>query len=101
MALEGDIVYCDPPYAPLSGTAYFTDYHTGGFKWEDQERLVEIARGLADKGIQVVISNHDTLETRRLYKNAGASIFKFRVRRSISRDINNRNKVGELLAVFT
>lgn len=101
MALKGDIVYCDPPYAPLSGTAYFTDYHTGGFKWNDQECLAEMARDLADRGIQVVVSNHDTRETRRLYKNAGARLIKFPVRRSISRDINNRREVGELLAVFT
>lgn len=100
MAHKGDIVYCDPPYAPLSGTAYFTDYHTGGFKWEDQVQLAEIARRLANKGIQVVISNHNTREIRKLYKDLKADISSFKVRRSISRDINNRHKVGELLAVF-
>jgi DNA adenine methylase len=100
LAQRGDIVYCDPPYAPLSGTAYFADYYTGGFKWRHQVQLVELARRLADRGIQVVISNHDTREIRELYKNAKASIIKFQVRRYISRDINNRRKVGELLAVF-
>lgn len=101
LAQRGDIVYCDPPYAPLSGTAYFTDYLAGGFKWSHQVQLAELARQLADRGVQVVISNHDTREVRQLYKNARANIVKFEVRRSISRDINNRRKVGELLAVFT
>ena len=101
MALKGDIVYCDPPYVPLSGTAYFTDYHTGGFKWSDQECLTNLARCLADRGIQVVISNHDTGATRKMYQDAGARLFSFNVRRTISRDIYNRNEVGELLAVFT
>jgi DNA adenine methylase len=27
----GDVIYCDPPYVPMSATARFTDYHTGGF----------------------------------------------------------------------
>ena len=100
LAERGDIVYCDPPYAPLSYTAYFTDYHTGGFKWAHQEQLADLARRLADRGVPVVISNHNTREVRELYKNAQASIIKFQVRRNISRDINNRRKVGELLAVF-
>ena len=101
LAQRGDMVYCDPPYAPLGRTAYFTDYHPGGFKWMQQEQLAQLARGLADRGIPVVISNHDTPEIRHLYKNSGASIVKFQVRRSISRDAGNRRKVGELLALFT
>ena len=28
---KGDVVYCDPPYVPLSDTAKFTDYSAGGF----------------------------------------------------------------------
>lgn len=99
-ARKGDIVYCDPPYAPLTETANFTDYHVGGFSWEDQIKLSESARRLADKGVQVVISNHNTKEIRKLYKEANASIEKFSVRRTISRDANNRGKVSELLAVF-
>jgi len=99
-AKAGDIVYCDPPYVPLSKTAFFTDYHVGGFKWEDQVQLAETANRLAGKGIQVVVSNHDTKEIRQLYKATKAKIERFQVRRSISCDGSNRAKVGELLAVF-
>lgn len=100
LARKGDVVYCDPPYAPLSKTAYFTDYHSGGFSWDDQLLLARNARKLADKGIQVVISNHKTPEVCELYKNAGARINSFKVQRHISCDGNNRQKADEILAVF-
>lgn len=96
----GDVVYCDPPYAPLSKTAYFTDYFAGGFGWDDQIKLAEWAAKLSKKGIPVIISNHNTDNTRALYKEAGATTEKFLVRRTISCNTRKRNKVEELLAVF-
>jgi len=100
LAERGDIVYCDPPYAPLSATAYFTDYHSGGFRWEQQLLLACLAEELAGRGVRVVISNHDTKPVRELYQHAGASIKRFQVRRNISCNAGKRGNVGELLAVF-
>jgi DNA adenine methylase len=100
-ARRGDVVYCDPPYTPLSRTAHFTDYDAGGFAWQDQERLAHLAHELAARGIQVVISNHDTLATRELYSALGARMESFAVQRSISCNTQQRNRVGELLAVFS
>ena len=100
LARKGDVVYCDPPYAPLSKTAYFTDYYPGGFGWNDQLLLATTAQRLAARGIQVVISNHRTREICDLYKNAGARITSFKVQRHISCDGNNRQKADEILAVF-
>ncbi len=99
-AVAGDVIYCDPPYVPLTRTACFTDYHTGGFGWDDQLQLIQLAKCLTDKGVQIVISNHDTAPIRKLYREAGASITRFEVRRTISANTGNRGKVGELLAVF-
>ncbi|MCH8845362.1 MAG: Dam family site-specific DNA-(adenine-N6)-methyltransferase [Proteobacteria bacterium] len=95
-----DVVYCDPPYVPLSKTANFTDYSAGGFNWKDQIALADWASRLATKGIQVVISNHNTPTTRELYLKAGATMENFKVRRTISCNPDKRNPVGELLAVF-
>lgn len=100
LAQRGDVVYCDPPYTPLSRTAHFTDYHTGGFGWQDQERLAELAQRLARRGIQVVISNHDTAAMRTLYSTLGARIEGFKVQRTISCNARRRNRVDELLAIF-
>ena len=96
----GDVVYCDPPYTPLSKTANFTDYFAGGFAWAEQIKLAEWAEKLSKKGIPVIISNHDTDNTRTLYNEAGARTEGFLVRRTISCDIRNRNEIGEILAVF-
>jgi DNA adenine methylase len=99
-AKQGDVVYCDPPYVPLSKTACFTDYFSGGFGWDEQIELADWASKLAKKGIPVIISNHDTDNTRSLYQEAGAKTEGFLVRRTISCDIKNRQKIGEILAIF-
>ncbi|RME57827.1 MAG: Dam family site-specific DNA-(adenine-N6)-methyltransferase [Caldilineae bacterium] len=94
----GDVVYCDPPYVPLSTTANFTSYDANGFSMADQERLAQAARAAAARGAHVVISNHCTPVTLALY--AGARIVRFPVSRTISANIHSRNPVTELLAVF-
>lgn len=99
-ARRGDIVYCDPPYAPLSRTASFTDYHAGGFNWSHQEILAKTAARLARRGVRVIISNHDTAAIRELYKSHGARLSKLSVRRSISCNGARRALVGEIIAVF-
>ena len=99
-AESGDVVYCDPPYVPLSKTACFTDYFSGGFAWKEQIELAEWAGKLAKKGIPVIISNHNTDDTRTLYKKAGATTENFMVRRNISCNTSKRDKVEEILAVF-
>ena len=82
---DASVVYCDPPYAPLSATANFTAYHTNSFTLEQQAHLAEIAEGLVERHIPVLISNHDTMLTREWYQRAKLHVVK--VRRSIS---NNR-----------
>ncbi|WP_081700443.1 Dam family site-specific DNA-(adenine-N6)-methyltransferase [Sulfobacillus thermosulfidooxidans] len=94
----GDVVYCDPPYVPLSSTANFTDYAGEGFGEVEHEALAWWARHLADQGIPVVISNHATPWTRELYKTATQLIVS--VPRFISCDGKRRESVDEVLALF-
>ena len=56
-AERGDFVYLDPPYHPVSKTACFTDYTSGGFSFEDQERLARVFRRLSDRGVLLMLSN--------------------------------------------
>ena len=100
MELAGvnSVVYCDPPYAPLSATANFTAYHTNSFSPAEQARLAEMAEKLVSKRIPVLISNHDTPDTREWYK--AAKHFQVKVRRSISSNGGTRKKVDELLALY-
>lgn len=97
-ARAGDVVYCDPPYVPLSATASFTAYSAGGFGPAQQAMLAELASELASQGVPVLISNHCTPATRVLYAQAATS--EFAVRRTISCSAMQRNEVSELLAVY-
>lgn len=93
-----DVVYCDPPYVPLSTTSNFTAYTKGGFSLDEQLSLAAYANALMARGVAVVVSNHDTLFTREAY--AAASIEAFDVQRFISSKASERKTAGELLAVF-
>ena len=55
-------------------------------------------RAAKERHIPVLISNHDTTLTRRLYHGAELNVVK--VKRTISRNGAGRNKVDELLALF-
>lgn len=98
LAQAGDVVYCDPPYVPLSKTASFTKFARDGFGQAEHEELARQARMLAARGIPVVISNHDTPFVREVY--AGAALHPISVRRSISRDGATRGTAEEIVAVF-
>ncbi|MGK2946217.1 MAG: adenine-specific DNA-methyltransferase [Candidatus Malihini olakiniferum] len=99
-ATPGAVIYCDPPYIPLSATANFTAYHTNNFNNIDQKSLAMMAHRLsADNAIPVLISNHDTELTREWYR--GAALYVVRARRTISKNIIGRSKVDELLALYS
>lgn len=94
----GDVVYCDPPYAPLSPTANFTAYTQGGFDDKDQRELATFAEKLKYENVAVILSNHDTAFTRDIYSTA--QITTLNVRRFISSKASERGKAAELIAVF-
>lgn len=99
MTKDGDVVYCDPPYAPLSSTASFTTYVGAGFSLDDQALLARKSRHTAiERGIPVLISNHDIPLTRELYH--GATFGSIQVQRNISQKGSGRKKVDELMALY-
>ena len=98
-AKKGDVVYCDPPYVPLSSSANFTSYSVGSFNMEKQQQLADLANETSVKGIPILISNHNTSFTRKAYNKAN-KITKFHVQRFISCNGKKRGTAGELLALF-
>ncbi|OUS27791.1 DNA adenine methylase [Thalassotalea sp. 42_200_T64] len=99
-AKGGDVIYCDPPYVPLSKTASFTSYAGNGFGLNEQADLANAAEEVtAEKKVTVLISNHDTIWTRKIYEHAD-KIKTVKVARTISQKGANRKKVGELLALY-
>jgi len=99
LARKGDVIYCDPPYVPLSVSASFTSYSAGGFDLAQQMKLAELAEQHSRKKISVLISNHDTRFTRETYCNASMRKY-FKVQRFISCNGQKRKPAGEVLALF-
>ena len=97
--MSGWIIYCDPPYAPLSRTANFTTYTKGNFLESEQQKLLHYAQDACQRGVHVMISNHDTDYTRALYRDAD-EIHAFPVARTIACQGKKRVPVMELLAYY-
>ena len=106
---EGSVAYCDPPFVTdvnvqaISETKNgkgFTAYAPGDFNMFDQQDLAAIAKEAKEKGVTVLISNHDTPETRELYTTHGATISYFQTQRTIAASAAKRRKASELLAIF-
>lgn len=97
-AAPGDVIYCDPPYVPLSASANFTAYSAAGFGLDQQHALAELAGQAARRGVPVLISNHNTKATRDAY--SAAHVKRFKVRRNISCNAQRREPARELLAMF-
>ena len=92
---KNDFVYLDPPYAPVSKTAAFTAYASGGFGPADQRRLVDELRGLRRRGAMAMVSNADTPETRELYREFACEVVA--VSRPINSDATKRGDAAELI----
>lgn len=99
-ASEGDFVYLDPPYQPLSATSSFTAYTPGGFASEDQKRLAEVFADLDRRGCKLMLSNsrHEgilkPLYTRYFDKGLVMTV---KAARAISSIGNKRGKIKELV----
>tara|TARA_B110001454_G_C12677609_1_gene416550 strand:- start:188 stop:1006 length:819 start_codon:yes stop_codon:yes gene_type:complete len=99
-AKAGDVIYCDPPYVALSKTASFTSYAGNGFGLDEQADLASAAEeAIETDNVSVLISNHDTVWTRKIYQHAD-KIKKIKVARTISQKGSSREKVAELLALY-
>lgn len=96
--MKEDVIYCDPPYVPLSVTSSFTSYSKDDFDLDDQYRLVRSAMVSQSRGIRCVISNHDLEITRKMYESS--DIYEISVHRNIAGKSSSRKKVKEIIAVF-
>lgn len=94
-AEPGDAVYFDPPYVPVSKTANFTAYGPDAFGPDEQRRLANVFRGLANRGIAVALSNSAAPLVYDLYQ--GFRMRPVEVRRSINSKASKRGAVTEVL----
>lgn len=85
---EGDFVYFDSPYLPVSETAQFTDYTKNGFSMDDHIRLSELFEDLDRRGAKIMLSNHDVKLVYKLYGDY--NIESIDVKRSINSNAEKR-----------
>lgn len=102
-ARRGDFVYLDPPYSPLSETAFFVAYTSHGFSDDDHRRLQEVVVELARRGCHVVASNSTSPLITELYeanaqvKRAGLRVYRVPARRAINAKATRRGDVEEFI----
>lgn len=92
---QGDLVYLDPPYLPLSKTASFTDYTSESFGYNDHVVLANEFQRLSDLGCTVVLSNSNSVKIKRLYE--GFAIQTVGINRSINCNATRRTGQSELV----
>ncbi|WP_313626245.1 Dam family site-specific DNA-(adenine-N6)-methyltransferase [Kosakonia sp.] len=100
LASDGDVVYCDPPYEPMPGTAGFTNYAAGGFTWDDQQELARCCVAAHQRGARVVISNSTAPRIIELYKGHGFDLHHVSARRAISSKGSTRETATDIVAIL-
>lgn len=102
-AKKGDLLYFDPPYAPVSDTANFTGYTAFGFSSDDQRQLQAVVIELAHRGCHVILSNSTAPIIRELYdtsrkaRRAGLRARTVAARRAINSKASHRGDVAEYI----
>jgi DNA adenine methylase len=94
---RNDLVYLDPPYQPVSETAYFTEYTAGGFGEIGQRRLAKVFGDLHKRGCFLLQSNSSAPLILKLYSKKAYILDTVNAKRAISCDPLGRGKVKELL----
>jgi DNA adenine methylase len=97
VAGRGDVVYLDPPYLAASKSSNFTAFDKSRFGVAEQEELAKWFRACASEGVHVLLSNSDTIESRRIYGVPGNTVEVVGARRNINSDASKRGAVGEIL----
>ncbi len=98
-AHAGDLVYFDPPYAPLSPTSNFTAYHANGFSPKDQEKLRDVCVELTRRKVSVMLSNSNAKSIRALYASSPFVVSEVQANRAINCRGAQRGKLTELIVM--
>ncbi|MGB7440870.1 MAG: DNA adenine methylase [Coleofasciculaceae cyanobacterium] len=94
-AQEGDFIYFDPPYDPISSTASFTGYDVNCFDREEQKRLKDLVDELTRRSCKILLSNACTDFILELY--SAYKIEEVSAKRSINSNALRRGKITEVL----
>ena len=93
----GDLVYCDPPYVPLSATSSFTSYTATAFGYAQQVALRDLALDWLARGVHVVLSNAWHPLVCELYDGPHFELIPLMARRAVAARAPSRAPVTEAL----
>lgn len=99
-AMEGDVIFCDPPYEPMPEKEGFTNYSGTAFTFYDQIKLVECLVAARQRGARVVITNSSAPLILQLYIKNGFRIAPLPARRSVSCKSETRETANDIIAVL-
>ncbi|MFA5037598.1 MAG: Dam family site-specific DNA-(adenine-N6)-methyltransferase, partial [Candidatus Izemoplasmatales bacterium] len=94
-AKKGDFVYFDPPYDTFDEKNNFTTYTKNAFGKDEQKRLAKVFKDLDNRGVKVMLSNHNTEFIRELYSEFNIKVIN--ARRSINSVSSGRGSVEEVI----
>ena len=94
-AKAGDFVYFDPPYDVIENKNSFTSYAKNDFGKDEQIRLAKLYKRLSDKGVFVMLSNHNTAFINELYKDFNIHVVN--AKRMINSKADGRGDVEEVI----
>ena len=82
-------------FDPMDNKESFTSYTKDNFTRDDQKRLANLFRELSNKGVHVMLSNHNTILIKELYKDFNIHVV--HAKRMINSDSNCRGNVEEVI----
>ena len=94
-ASAGDFVYFDPPYDMPDNKESFTSYTKEAFGKDEQKRLSNVFKNLSEKGVSVMLSNHNTSFINKLYEDFNIHVVK--AKRMINSKGAGRGAVEEVI----
>lgn len=94
-AKPGDLVYFDPPYAPLTKTSSFEGYNAANLGGFDQKALKDVVDELTDAKVFCLVSNSSASEIEGLYSDY--NLEPLSANRAISASASGRKPVKEYL----
>ena len=94
-AKPGDLIYFDPPYAPLTKTSSFEGYNSSNLGGFDQAALRKLVDDLTEKSVFCIVSNSSAEIIEDLYKDY--TMAPLTANRAISASAQGRKSVKEYL----
>lgn len=95
-AIEGDFLFCDPPYAIKKGSV-FVSYNKVEFTFDDQIRLAKAVERARNRNVKIIMTNVNHKSIKDLYDKKKYKLIEAKRKCTISGNNKGRNEYKELI----